>query len=694
MNEPRKDPLKGGDASLGGDKPKPQSFRTALALSSVGVGIFVVVSLLHYHYVLGGLGDPGGLLQGSVVFLHRSFGFVPAVLSFGLVAMWGGIAFLRSDGYFPWRRVGASFFFGLSLSVLTALLGGHGGTLGAQVSARWSGLFGEAFVFVVLLVMVVLSLFLASDWFFVRFLDRGEEKEEGPASPSLSLAVGSVESMPPSPLAEARMPEPQAIPRPESSEPSGLGQAQLVDVAVAEARSALAERRSAKPSHVSRGAPSPAAGREERRARRLARLAAKQRGPVEGLENLAEAQVLEDALVDEIEQAILAERGEQLGFDSQADPFADLDDEELLAKAGLALDELLAGELGDDSGLSLEKAGEAARGESESESPDPERGFREGPRTRGQVRRRELLERRAEKLGREALSAEREFLSGGDEPELEARGEPEARTSEPETVEPETVEPETAEPELEQGAEQEAPMAQAEAPGATEEGAVASTDEAADADHAADESTDESERAEREIPHQAELFAAASGEEASEQSAEERREEREERRAEASEEDPEESSPSEEFKQPRALGREDPEESADEEAASREFAEEQPSDAEELVEKTFVLQPQPPEPRQRSRVDERKRSLQQEALFAEAALSFSELDQAAEKLLVARRPTASLLQRQLGVDHAKARQMLRALERRGAIAAPRGSGPWRILMSLQAWLEATESERS
>ena len=654
MNEPRN-----RDASRGVDTLKQQRIRTVIALSNVGVGIFVVVSLLHYRYVLGGLGDPGGLLQGSVVWLHRSFGFVPVLLSFGLIAMWGAIAFLRSDGYFPWRRVGASIFFGFALSIMTALLGGHGGTLGGQVSARWTGLFGEAFVFVVLLVMVILSLLLATDWFFVRFLDRGQEESERRISPELSFAGSPTEALPdPQPGPAARS-QGAATQRPELA----IGQSQLVDQAVAGARSELEERRRVKPSHVSPGSPSPAAGREERRARRMARLAAQRRAAADGRESLAQGGIEEDALVDEIEQVILAERGEVLAPDFDADPFADLDDDELLAKAGLALDELLAEELGGDAGLGLEKSGEAAAAEAEAELRELERSFAEEPAEREASRRRDPLERRVEELGREVLAAERGLRPESEEVEDAASGAPGLELESPEAAEPEPCGSDSSsESTVKESLEQ-----PREAGGSAEKksGEEPMPEEAA--------------RPEAGVPHQAELFAPLPPEEGAEA-------------VEHAAEEAEEPEPPAEAGEPHAVEEQPADTEEPEEPEEPEEAEET-EEPEEPEEEVFVLEPMRQEAPQSSRRERRKRALQQEALFDEEALSFAELDQAAELVLGARRPTPSMLQRQLDIDHARARQLLHALERRGAIAPPRGSGAWQPLCSFAGWVEATADER-
>jgi hypothetical protein len=791
------------DASVGVETPAKRILRTAVALSAIAIGVFGAVSLIRYHVAMGGLGEADGMLQGSVVGLYRDFGFVASLFTLLFIGLWGTIAFLRGDRRFPWRRVMAALVFGFSLSTLTALLGGDGGTIGGQVCARFSMLFGEAFVFVVLLAMLVVSLLLATDWFFLGSISANEREsdEAGDSEGRMAAEPGS--------LSFAGVALPDTAPRPTTSRsgarerPGRMAEAgpgaasaaagsELVDEVLDGARSELESRRKNVESHVSPDAPSPAAGRAERRARRIARLATERRAAAEGRPIMAEGDAVSDELVNELQQAILADF--QGGLDADVDPFADLDDSEYLEKAGKALDELLAAELGGGEDLSITKpegqpsprqeedplSGRASRldrgerserGEAQARSrreerlerrrrrhPIDESFFEEpGPSEELTEEGQDPLQRRAEELGRRAL---REEFGGQERPEAEEAAAEEPVAEEPPANVPEGDAPAMGEPPTEEPPAEEIATKIGTTEGNTTEDLAAEDlatedSDASDSSDAGIPSTSTSEFEAPAVPTAeeiAELFESARGfheAKAAEQGAESPAmdgpvglgpvdfDELED--SEAPEETPaitssadaipseEAATPSEEAgevdeaegessserrqvtlfdvlgvaEEPAAEepAAEEPaaEEPAAEEPAAEEPAAEEPAADPEMLdellseEECFVLEPMPPE--RAEKPSSSSEPLKQHALFQEPDLAFAEIDRAADVVLSARRPTPSLLQRRLGIGPGEARELLRVLAQRGALAEPRGSGAWQPLMDLEQWKAETKGER-
>ncbi len=138
------------------------------SLAAVALGVVLSVALLQYHFAYGGERTPTGVLQQLVVGLYSAIGFAPAVYLCVLLVVWGSVAFLTGRLRDPMRRIAASLLFCFCLSLLTGALGGNGGRFGAFGAERLTSVFGVPIVAGVLSLMALAALLLATDWFFLR----------------------------------------------------------------------------------------------------------------------------------------------------------------------------------------------------------------------------------------------------------------------------------------------------------------------------------------------------------------------------------------------------------------------------------------------------------------------------------------------------------------------------------------------
>jgi len=143
-----------------------------LTLGLVAAGIFVASAVVHFHVALGGEGEPSGVLQSIVVSLYDGLGFVPTLYLSVLLALWAGIAFVSGKLGNPLRRIFAALLLTFCLSVLAAVVGGQGGSIGTSAAARLCAVLGSTLTTAILAVMCFAALLLSTEWFFFRFFLR------------------------------------------------------------------------------------------------------------------------------------------------------------------------------------------------------------------------------------------------------------------------------------------------------------------------------------------------------------------------------------------------------------------------------------------------------------------------------------------------------------------------------------------
>ena len=141
-------------------------WRVAGSLVLIAFGITFGVALARLHYGLGGEASADGLSQGFVLKLYESFGFASSFYFFLLVTIWGLLAFFGSSVRAALRRLAVAVVFVASFASLSALMGGNGGDFGSWVAERLQSGIGSAVTFLILGLMSVMSLLLATDWFF------------------------------------------------------------------------------------------------------------------------------------------------------------------------------------------------------------------------------------------------------------------------------------------------------------------------------------------------------------------------------------------------------------------------------------------------------------------------------------------------------------------------------------------------
>lgn len=141
-------------------------WRVAGSLVLIAFGIAFGVALARLHWTFGGQASADGLSQGFVLRLYEGFGFAASFYFFLLVTAWGLLAFFGCSVRSALRRLAIAIVFVAAFAAMSDLLGGNGGDFGAWVAQRLHSGIGVVPAFLILGSMSVMSLLLATDWFF------------------------------------------------------------------------------------------------------------------------------------------------------------------------------------------------------------------------------------------------------------------------------------------------------------------------------------------------------------------------------------------------------------------------------------------------------------------------------------------------------------------------------------------------
>lgn len=136
----------------------------SLGLIALGVAFGVAVARLHWQH--GGVVEPQGAGQSFLLRLYEGLGFVPTLYFFLLAVVWGLFAFFGASIRVALCRLAVALVFVASFASLMSLLGATGGSFGEWVAGRLRGGIGAAPSFVILSALTLMSLMLATDWFF------------------------------------------------------------------------------------------------------------------------------------------------------------------------------------------------------------------------------------------------------------------------------------------------------------------------------------------------------------------------------------------------------------------------------------------------------------------------------------------------------------------------------------------------
>ena len=635
------------------DRKKP--WRTGLSLFLVAFGIFSFSALLHFHVVHEGRSSAGSPLLAPALGLSHALGFA-ASLSFALLlTLWASIAFVTDQWAGPLRRIWISLVFALSLSVFVSGLDYDGGSVGGPIAARMAHVLGGDFSTFLLGILTILGFLLATNWlFFENFLAlaRGREgrietglgdveeqllgartDEERDQILSAFDVKGFAKPASPSAQAQERMPvaERQAPAHPVEVEVEGED-----EVGTGDERPGLAISGSLRVQpRVGRAipVPEPEAGGTKARPGMVAGLSAEElestrdrRDRIRSARMRRDQEVLEEIL-EEVRSSIGPEPDPTMDRDAR-DPMADLDDDLLLEKAGLALDELL-GEGGGSLELNLPTE--------EEEAVDP--------RKQGQ-------DAGVEESASETRSGGGESDRLGQEPRIQT---PMGRIPVVDSGSGDRIEP--------------SPSSEGRL-GRTEPPNIES--EAAESEPPSRETPDREDR-DKEGPAPARLGIGLFGTPMADP-----REDADTADRQGRDEETKLRSESSEPGEVRASEAEvsEPEAPVDEEDA-----------VDEGSEPVFILEPHPTVRIYHEAADGESEEYEQQELFAADPPDPELLDRAARVLLTSRRPTVSLLQRRIGLGYAEARQVMLYMQQLGALSAPDGGGPWGALISLGEWDE-------
>lgn len=169
----------------------------AIPLLPVGLAVFLLYGLTHYHLQVQGTGvATQGPFQGLVALVYDVLGFVPSFMVCLLVLVWSSIWFFSGNIRRPWGRVARILAFGLSLALVVSLSpesaeATHpGGFIGGFLATRLVSVFGYAASTLLAASVALASVLLATDFFFFRYFD------------SLSRDVHGVPQRPPKPSME------------------------------------------------------------------------------------------------------------------------------------------------------------------------------------------------------------------------------------------------------------------------------------------------------------------------------------------------------------------------------------------------------------------------------------------------------------------------------------------------------------
>ena len=93
----------------------------AVPLLPVGLAVFLLYGLTHYHLQVRGTGVTQGPFQGLVAAVYDVLGFVPGFMVCLLVLIWSSIWFFSGNIQRPWGRMARILAFGLSLALVVSL---------------------------------------------------------------------------------------------------------------------------------------------------------------------------------------------------------------------------------------------------------------------------------------------------------------------------------------------------------------------------------------------------------------------------------------------------------------------------------------------------------------------------------------------------------------------------------------------
>ena len=228
-----------------------EGFRfNVVPLIPIALSMFCLSGLAFYHVELGGTGASSGLFQALVVGLYGTMGFVPSFMLSLLVLSWSSIWFITGSLSEPVGRLGRLLLLALSLAVLVNLQpemgpgASHGGVIGHFLAVRLQSIFGYTLSTLLVAPLALVTLLLATDFFFYKYFETLGQGEATPRARPLSEVgveeeatetlkslrfVGVPQADPGSPPPVAVMPEPvDLVVAPETASPAQTGKRRLV----------------------------------------------------------------------------------------------------------------------------------------------------------------------------------------------------------------------------------------------------------------------------------------------------------------------------------------------------------------------------------------------------------------------------------------------------------------------------------
>ena len=154
-------------------RPSSIQLNWVVPLIPIAQAGFFLSALNYYRFWLTGL-PPDGLFQFVVVGFYDFFGFVPALMLFLMVLVWGSIWFITGELDRPFARLLRILGFTLSLCLVVGLSRDGivaPGWLGTVLAGSLEWVFGGALSTVFAVLAALASMMLATDYLFYRHFD-------------------------------------------------------------------------------------------------------------------------------------------------------------------------------------------------------------------------------------------------------------------------------------------------------------------------------------------------------------------------------------------------------------------------------------------------------------------------------------------------------------------------------------------
>ena len=159
-------------------------------LLPIATAVFCLSGLAFYHVELSGTGASEGLFQAVLVGLYEFLGFVPAFMLFLMILSWSSIWFISGSIADPVGRLGRMLLLTLSLAVLVNLKPefgtpeAHSGIIGHFLAVRLQSIFGYTLSTLLVAPLALVTLLLATDFFFYRYFETLGTQDAGAAGPA------------------------------------------------------------------------------------------------------------------------------------------------------------------------------------------------------------------------------------------------------------------------------------------------------------------------------------------------------------------------------------------------------------------------------------------------------------------------------------------------------------------------------